>query len=324
MYSEKYDYESELAKGIKRIYDYNYSITNEGTLAVGLNVFKQDLLKQHNFTMEFANNLKEGIIEPLRNFLESQVTIGRKSHIEIKELEREFKYVCHNLEKSKLRFHSYAKVAEETKLQSEVAKSNTNLSNDQKNKFLNKAQLSLKEAKEAERVYIDNVSTSNNFRDKFIEGSKKIMDEFQSMEEKYIDFTRDTMRKYFEFQFILIKNLSGEYEKKIKSIETINTLADIKEFIEKNSTNSLPPYKFEFIPYTSDVQTKNFEQTPYPIEIINNVKNFIAKTFFSEIPDTEPDAQEFKNNTEIQTILNLAWEGRITDDDKKSVIFYIY
>ena len=30
MFSEKYDYEIELAKGCKRIYDYNYSITNEG------------------------------------------------------------------------------------------------------------------------------------------------------------------------------------------------------------------------------------------------------------------------------------------------------
>lgn len=322
MFSEKYDYEYELAKGIKRTYDYNFMITNEGTLASGLLFFKQDLLKQYNHTMDYVNSLKEGIIDPMKSFLENQVTNGRKYHIEIKELERDFKYVCDNLEKSKLRYHSYAKVAEDAKLQSEVARSNPNLSNDQKNKFANKVQLSLKDAKEAERVYIDNISTANNFRNKYTEGSKKILDEFQVMEEKYIEFTRECIRKYFEYHFILIKNLSSDYERKIKSIETINTQADIKDFIEKNATNLPPPYKFEFIPYTCDVQTKSYEQTPYPIEIINNVKKFIAKTFFSELPEAEPDPQEARTNSEIQSIINSAWEGKLQDDEKKTVRSY--
>ena len=319
--SENFNCEYELAKGLKRISDYNYSITNEGTLASGLLVFKQDLIKQYSHTMEYINNMKDGLIEPLRNFLESQVTNGRKFHIEIKELEREFKLVCDNLDKSKLRYHSYAKVAEESKLHSEVAKSNPNLSNDQKSKFANKVQLSLKEAKDAERVYIDNITTANNYRDKYTEGAKKILDEFQVMEEKYIDFSKEFLRKYFEFQFIFWKNLSNDYERKIKLIETVNTQADIKDFIEKNATNLPPPFKFEFIPYTSDVQTKFFEQKPYPIEIINNVKSFIAKTFCSEIPEAELDVQETKNNSEIQGIINLAWEGKLSEEDKKTVTY---
>jgi hypothetical protein len=30
MLSEKHDYELELANGLKKIYDYNYTVTNEG------------------------------------------------------------------------------------------------------------------------------------------------------------------------------------------------------------------------------------------------------------------------------------------------------
>lgn len=59
------------------------------------------------------------------------------------------------------------------------------------------------------------------------------------------------------------------------------------------------------------------------LEIINNVKNFISKTFFSEAPETEPDAHEAKYNSEIQNILNLAWEGKLQDDDKKLVNFML-
>jgi hypothetical protein len=279
---------------------------------------------EYNHKTEYLNNLKDGLIEPLRNFLETQITNGRRYHIEIKELEREFKNVCDNLEKSKLRYHSFARKAEEAKLQSEIAKNNQNLSNDQKNKFLNKIQQSLKEAKEAEKVYIDNINISNINREKYTEFAKKILDEFQLMEERYIECTRDYLRKFFEFQFIYIKNLSAGYEKKIKTIETVNTSADIKEFIEKNATNLLPPYKFEFIPYTSDVQTKYYEQTSYPIEIMNNVRNFISRAFVSELPEVEPDPQQAKHNSDIQSIINSGWEGRLTEDEKKNVSDLIY
>ena len=42
-------------------------------------------------------------------------------------------------------------------------------------------------------------------------------------------------------------------------MELINSQADIREFIELNDTNCLPPYKFEFIPYISDINEGNSE-----------------------------------------------------------------
>lgn len=319
IFSEKYDYENELAKGIKRLHDFNFSITNEGTLATGISVFRNELLTEYNHKVEYLNDLKDKLIEPLRVFLETQITNGRKYHIEIKELERDFKSVCDHLDKSKMLYHSCARVAEDAKLQSEMARNNQNLSNDHKNKFLNKVQQCLKEAKEAEKVYIDNINLSNSSRERYTEVAKNILDEFQLMEEKYIEQTKEFLRKFFELQFIFIKNMSAGYEKKIKTIEVINTTTDIKEFIEKNATNLLPPYKFEFIPYTSDVQTKYYEQTSYPIEVIDKVKNFISKAFVSELPELEPDPQEAKHNLEIQGIINSAWEGRLNEEDKKNV-----
>jgi hypothetical protein len=244
-------------------------------LSIGLTHFRNDLFNQQECVREYSKNLKESMIEPLKQFLENQVTKGRKYHIEMKELEREFKSVHDQLEKSKQRFHIYAKTAEEAKLHSEIAKNNQNISNDQKKKFLNKAVLNIKEAKEAEKVYIDNLNYANNYRERYIDSAKKIIDEFQVMEEKYIDFSKESMKKYFEFQFIFVKNMQVEYEKKMKAIDSINTNADIKEFIEKNSTNTLPPYKFEFIPYTSDVSVRNYEQTPYPIGKYSLVIYFI-------------------------------------------------
>jgi hypothetical protein len=210
-------------------------------------------------------------------------------------------------------------MAEEAKIKSEIAKNNTNLSNDQRTKFANKTHNNIKDAKEAEKVYIDKLNAANNFRDKYIIETRNKLDEYQIMEEKYIEFTKECLRKYFELKFIMIKSMNSDYEKRVKTCDLVNTQSDIKDFIEKNSTNVFPPYKFEFVPYTSDVQTKHFDQTNYPIEIINSVKNFISKTFFSEIPEIEPDAFEAKTNSEIQGILNSAWDGKLPEEDKKTV-----
>jgi hypothetical protein len=68
-------------------------------------------------------------------------------------------------------------------------------------------------------------------------------------------------------------------------MESINVNADIKQFITNNSSNSLPPYKFEFIPYSIEIGSDMKDN--YPLEIINNVKNFISNVFFLDPPEVE-------------------------------------
>ena len=140
------------------------------------------------------------------------------------------------------------------------------MNSDQRSRLSNKAQNALKEAKEAEKAYILNLNYANNTRDLFIDATKRILTEFQSLEERYIDFTKDSLRKYTIYQISLVRNLQYDLDKKAKvlsyynkTMETIDSKADIRDFIEKNATKGLPPYKFEFIPYTSEIFTKNNE-----------------------------------------------------------------
>lgn len=77
-------------------------------------------------------------------------------------------------------------------------------------------------------------------------------------------------------------------------MENINVQYDIREFIENNSTNDIPPYKFEFIPYISEIDSKNTVsnngnniQNSIPKVTLDTVKNFISNVFFSSIPENE-------------------------------------
>lgn len=71
-------------------------------------------------------------------------------------------------------------------------------------------------------------------------------------------------------------------------MENINVQSDIREFIEKNATNSLPPYKLEFIPYVSEIESKtDHDFVNYPNTILSDVRDFISNVFFIEPPENE-------------------------------------
>jgi septal ring factor EnvC (AmiA/AmiB activator) len=288
MMSEKHDHEFDFARNMKKIYDMNFAVTKMPTLQNGIIAFKNDLLNQYNYTIEFVNSLREEVIDPLKQFMNEQNNLGKILNTEMKKVEKEFKDVADKLDRARNKFHNLAKNAEDSKLQSELAKLNTNLNFEQKNKFEIKSQNSLKEAKDAERLYIANVNTANNIRDVYIETMKKSLNEFQNMEEKLVEMTKDSLRKYVIYQVALIRNLQYDIERKASFMEGINAQADIRSFIERNATNSLPPYKFEFIPYASEIDSRvNVESNKYPKEVLSNVKNFISNVFHAEPPESE-------------------------------------
>ncbi len=104
-------------------------------------------------------------------------------------------------------------------------------------------------------------------------------------------------------------------------MESINVTADIKAFINKNMTNMLPPYKFEFIPYTPEIKNN----VTLPKDLISNVKNFISNVFFTEQPEIEINSTESKIQNEIEIIANSLLDGKsIPDEEKRIVRKYSY
>lgn len=238
------------------------------------------------------------------------------------EWENKYKDEINKLEKIKIDFHSFVKISEESKLQAEIARANPELNTNHKNRFVTKSNETLVEAKKCEKIYVEILNEANIFREEYIKEVKKILDDFQQMELDCIDFVKNILASYYEIQSQLYDRLNGDFERKKKSIDEVNGALDIKEFISENSTNTLPPFKFDFIPFNSELQTKPIEYQGASIEIVNNVKKFIFNTFINEIPEApepEPDQQDGKNMTYVDDILNCAWEGKINDDDKKNV-----
>ncbi len=290
---------------------------------MSLKIFKIDINNKYTITNDFSNCLKDKIIDPLRAFLENQ--IKRSSQHNYRMIDYEIKYKDHinKLEKTKFDFHSFVKVVEDSKLQYEIAKNNPDLSNTNKNKFNNKLNESIAEAKKSEKIYLDFLTEANLFREEYIKETKKILYDFQQMEVDCIEYVKIILGNYYEIQSQLYDRLNMDFEKKKKTVEDIMSNNDIKEFITANSTNSLPPFKFDYIPFNSEMQTKPIDYQAGNVDIVNNVKSFIFKSFLNEVPEPEPEPQDLNIMREVDNILNCAWEGKIDIEDKKSVMFFI-
>jgi hypothetical protein len=288
MLTEKYNYEYDNANGMKKIYETSYAVTNMPSLKNGILAFKNDLFNQYTYSIDFLNSLKEEIIEPLKTILNHQTTKGKIFNNEYRKVEKDFKDIVDKLEKSRIKFHNCAKNAEESKVQTELAKLSFTIPKEQKSKLEIKSQNLLKEAKEAEKIYISNISNANNIRELYIDTMKKMLNEFQSLEEKLIEAVKDSLRKYVIYQVAMIRNLQYDIERKASVMEAINIQSDIRDFIENNSTNAILQHKFEFIPYVSEIEGRsNVESFKYPKDILFNIKNFISNVFHKENQESE-------------------------------------
>ena len=61
--------------------------------------FRNDMSSQSKYALEFLNNLKEDLIDPLKIFMNEQNSEGKKLNQEIRKQEKEFKDAVDKMEK---------------------------------------------------------------------------------------------------------------------------------------------------------------------------------------------------------------------------------
>jgi hypothetical protein len=231
------------------------------------------------------------------------------------------------LEKAKNNFHMFAKNAELSKIKSETYKekkdkSLSNIIKKEETKMLN----SLKNAKENEKIYVELIDKTNSLQDEYIEIKKRNLNEIQDIEEEIAENIKDSFRKFIIYQIAYLKNMEYDIQKKSSIFENINVQKDINNFISKNKTNITQFYKYEYVPYVSELENTILkEQKMYSENTINNVKLFMSNIFSKERPnEINPNSDYNKNkiiSDEIKQIINKIFNNneKISNNDKEIV-----
>ena len=301
IFSEYYSCQQTFSKDLKRLSDYlkNNSITTFESLNEGIISFQNDLLNQHDNLKENLNNIKEEIISPLKE-LKEKITKRKNNNLnEMLMNEKTYNNCLSQFENAKMKFHKSVKEVEQNKLEIEIIKKEKypqDKITEQEIKTLNL----LKTAKENEKNYISLINDINNKQDEYIEIKKKNLNELKDMEEEIGLFIKDSLRKYIVYQVSYIRNFQYDIDKKAKIMENVNIIKDINEFIYKNTTKDIPPFKHDYIPYLSELN-KNKMNLKIDKNILNDINNFIENNFTSN-KTKEMIIFKNKNNLEIESI----------------------
>lgn len=312
---------------LEKIFDKKINITTHQGLNTAIQVLKKDYLNQVSYHVNWANSIKEDLIDPIVEFYEKQTEQGRIINNDIRKIEKEFADIYMKLDTAKTSFHKSAREAERLKLQSEIFKhNNINSINDNNVKIsINKYELTfqkaLKEAKDIERNYIIALNTTNISREEYIDKMTKGLTKFQTLEEDYISFVKDCLRKFVVYQVALNRNLQYDIEKKASAMEGIDIRSEIVTFIETNKTNSIPPYKIEFEPYISEIMLP--KKNEFNMNISTDKANLISKTVKSlVIPSMfEDDETIVQENKDVNILSESGNKMKITVSNiKKSIL----
>ena len=267
------------SSSLKDLYNnYDYEISTHKSLYDVILFFKEDFINCYNYIFDFMLGIKNEILTPLEKTREELLNKYLKYKEALSNIEEDYEEYISNLNTSKTEFYNAVKDVEDFKINMENEKYNYNeTSNKYKKEEDEKINQLLKIAKENQKKYIMNINKINSVQNDYIEKKKNYLNTMQYMEEYISESIKDSLRKFVLYKMALIRNFQYDSENISKKFDEININKDINDFISQNSTNDLVPFKYEFVPYSSNF-TKKYRYV-LNTKIVKDVCDFISTIF---------------------------------------------
>ena len=259
---------SSLSSNFKKLLEINFNITTNESLSLGLDNFKQNLFFTFSSLEQFITKINKEIIIPLNTYQENTLKKLNNNYKETINSEKNYEAYLTQIDFTKNKFHSRVKQLEDKLLEKEIAISKKSEKNivDKINEEINEI---IGYAKESEKIYLSYIKYTNRIQEDFIETKKKNLNEIQNMEIDLGKNIKSSLIKFISYQNDFNRNILTNSEQIEKTMNEINIIKDIENFIKNNRTNDLPPYAVEYIPYQISIKNEK-------------VKNEIRKIFPEE------------------------------------------
>ena len=295
---------------IKKLQEIKLNITTNESLSQGIDNFLHNLFYHYTSLEQFISKMNTEIISPLNAFQETTLKKLNNNYKETLDTEKNYEAYLTQIDFTKNKFHSRIKQLKDKMLEYEIAKSKN-----ENKKIIQKLEEEIKEnigyTKESEKIYLSYIKYTNRIQDEYIEMKKKNLNEIQNMEIDLGENIKSSLMKYYSYQKTYLNNILNDTEQKEKGIDKINIINDINIFINNNSTNDLPPYPIEYIPYIekneqiTNEKNNNLKNDKLK-EINDKVKNDLEKLFPEE---KDISSLRTKIDKEIENFLELILEG---------------
>ena len=309
------------SENIKNILDMNLSITTNESLSVGIENFRNFLLFNHNFLEKYISSIISEAINPLNTLQETLLKKLNNNYKETINAEKNYESYINQIDFTRNKFHSRAKQVENKLLDLEMIKNNNKDNNIEEQREQNNMDKLEEEvnnfigfAKDSEKIYLSYIKYTNRIQDEFIEIKKRNLNEIQSLEIELGEKIKLCLNKYYTLQLNYFKNINSEIEKNIISLDKIEINNDIQLYIKNNKTNGIPPFKFDYVPYISNLDRQNIFNDDENIKKISvKIKEEMKKIFPEE---KDISALKTKTDKDIENFINSILNG-----EKENVIY---
>lgn len=305
------------SSSLKDLYNnYDYEISSNKSLYEGILFFKEDFINCYNYVFDFMLGIKNEIITPLETTREKLLNKYLKYKEALSNIEEDYDEYISNLNDSKTEFYNAVKNVEDFKINMENEKYNySESSNKYKKEEDEKINQLLKIAKENQKKYVININKINSVQNDYIEKKKNYLNTMQYMEEYIGESIKDSLRKFVLYKMALIRNLQYDSENISKKFDEININKDINDFISQNSKNDLMPFKYEFVPYSSNFAKKY--KYVLNTKIVKDVCDFIS-TIFNNDTQMQSFQVNNKNNMDAKKLAEYIFRiNNINYNDKE-------
>ena len=297
---------------LKHIYGMNLRITTNESLSIGIDNFRNNLFFHYNLLERYISSMNSEIITPLNNLQETILKKLNANYKETTNAEKNYESYITQVDFTRNKFHSRVKQLENKLIELEIIRNNKDKKDTIAN-ILDKNEDELEEeikncilfAKDSEKIYLSYIKYTNRIQDEFIEIKKKNLNEIQSLEIELGEKIKKSLNKLYSLQTNYIKNLNIETEKKIKKLEEIDINNDISLYIKYNSTNEIPPFKFDYVPYICNLDKQSIND-----ENLKKIYKKVKEEIKSKFPE-EKDISLLKTKTdkEIETFIDSILRG---------------
>lgn len=306
--ADKVSLDLEYSKKLLKLYENNSIIKDEGTISLCANNIRDYFFTLSSYTQETSELTKRDILKPIERTLSEQNEIGSKLEKEHKKLDKEYKEQINQLEKAKMKFLLACSNAEINTRDHELSK--ISLFPQNLEKIHLKCINSLKEAKEAEKMYLIQLTITNNLRGQYIEEHKRIFSHLEALDYCFADICKESFQKYIVYSNAHISNQTFDLDKLKKCLSFINIDADMQDFINKNKVELIYPPKHEYNEYEIKLK-ETINEGYYPPEISLKIINTINENF--EIKKSSWNYEEESNKLKITFMIK-----KIFNDDEIS------
>jgi hypothetical protein len=304
---------------LKHIYSMNLRITTNESLSGGIDNFRNNLFFHYNLLERYISSINSEIISPLNNLQETMLKKLNANYKETTNAEKNYESYITQIDFTRNKFHSRVKQLENKMIELEMIKNNNNAENKDKNNkdkednIINKDEDKLEDeikncivfAKDSEKIYLSYIKYTNRIQEEYVEIKKKNLNEIQNLEVELGEKIKKSINKLYSLQTSYIKNLNLETEKKIKKLDEIDINNDISLYIKNNRTNEIPPFKFDYVPYISNLDKHSIND-----ENLKNIYKKVKEEIRSRFPE-EKDISLLRTKTdkEIEAFIDSILRG---------------